>query len=80
MANLNKRRNKLKLYSNWQYNINYEYKLQSKQRHLIKILKFKCRYTSTHDPFDFDLWFIKKEIINERDRCLKTLYTYMEMC
>jgi len=73
------RRNNLKLYSNWQYNINYEYKIQSKQRTFdSKVLNSNVDIQVTHDPFDLHHMDLSKmkEIIDERDRCLETLFEH----
>lgn len=73
------RRNNLKLYSNWQYNINYEYKIQSKQRAFdSKILNSNVDIQITHDPFEFHHMDLSKmkELIDERDRCLETLFEH----
>ena len=73
------RRNGLLMYSQWQYNIEYEYKLQKKMKIFDStILNSNVDIQITHDPFEvkYNDMHRVKEIIQERDNILKNLYDH----
>ena len=71
--------NRIKLYNNWHHYMNHEYKLQSNQKQFdSRILNSNIDIQVTHDPFDItepDL-YRAKDIINERDKELYTLFEH----